>query len=123
MLNDNTPQETKENNPTTPLSDKEKLRLSLEKAMHTIEDPRLIKTDVEIEETAVLSNIPKPLKKRRCANCTCSRANEVDAPPRKSGCGNCGLGDAFRCDGCPYKGMPAFKEGEAFTFDANLNDI
>merc|ERR1739838_892500 len=67
-------------------------------------------------------------KDRACNDCSCGRKElEVDlgaeeakkrheeitsGQAEKSNCGSCNLGDAFRCGGCPYKGQPAFKEGE-----------
>lgn len=94
---------------------------------------------------------PGPGKKRRkaCKDCTCGLRelelqeeekrkqkeqnvvslnldDEIDfTVPGKTGgsCGSCALGDAFRCDGCPYLGLPPFKPGEIINIAAIKNDF
>merc|ERR1711991_670602 len=45
---------------------------------------------------------------------------EVDTLKLKQaagGCGSCSLGDAFRCAGCPSRGLPAYSNGEKIVLD------
>jgi len=93
------------------------------------EDTLLTEEDLKAPEIPVADNCG--VAKKACKNCSCGRA-EIEAKQEeagltaaqisnpKSACGSCGLGDAFRCAGCPYRGMPTFKLGEKITLEGSL---
>ena len=35
-------------------------------------------------------------------------------------CLQCGLGDAFRCGGCPYRGLPSFEMGKKIELPSDF---
>lgn len=87
------------------------------------EDALLAPEDLE-KKVAVKCDTDKPAKRKACKNCSCGLKEELEgqeAPPVKSACGNCSLGDAFRCEGCPSRGKPAFREGEDAVVLAESN--
>ncbi|KAM3138081.1 hypothetical protein pb186bvf_009754 [Paramecium bursaria] len=97
----------------------------------TIDEDELLNDGVQVKQ--IESCATKP---RACTNCTCGRKELEDAQDKdqllkqletgkvESSCGSCYLGDAFRCANCPYRGLPAFKQGEIIQVkkDDQIND-
>jgi hypothetical protein len=96
------------------------------------EDELLTEDDLRRPELPVGDDCSvEKVGKKACKNCSCGRveleekkvssvltASQINNP--QSACGNCGLGDAFRCNGCPYRGQPPFKLGEKITLSSSL---
>jgi hypothetical protein len=92
---------------------------------HLIDEEALLEPPDRVKPAFPIGADCKPeiknAPRKACKNCTCGRAEQEAAntsaitsniPFQSSSCGNCSLGDAFRCGGCPYRGLPPFKPGE-----------
>lgn len=95
------------------------------------EDSLLTEEDLKRPQLPVVDDCEFGSTRKACKNCTCGRveadekavklgltAEQIFNP--KSACGSCGLGDAFRCSGCPYKGLAPFKLGEKVSLPGNF---
>ncbi|CAL9177758.1 unnamed protein product [Musa hybrid cultivar] len=95
------------------------------------EDSLLTEEDLKKPQLPAFADCEVGSTRKACKNCTCGRAQEEEKLQKvgltteqmnnpQSACGSCGLGDAFRCGGCPYRGLPPFKLGEKVALPGNF---
>jgi hypothetical protein len=114
-------------------NEEEELKKNIEMILERKVDPREVEKMMTPQDNMEVKPKIREGKKRKCANCTCGKQKnkekteecakvEIKEAP-KGDCGSCELGDAFRCEACPFRGAPAFKKGEEFKFEDKLNDL
>ena len=83
-------------------------------------EQRIREREFKEKEKASTSNVKKTI-----VRFTADDMTEIDftIEGKTGGCNSCSLGDAFRCDSCPFLGLPAFKPGQMVTIDTFGEDI
>lgn len=133
-------------------SDKAKFFTDLHAPAELIEEEDLVADSRDPAGiTMITCGKTKTRRKKACKDCTCGmkeqeeqeidqiRSNqesvvkfsedeltEIDFTiegKKVGGCNSCSLGDAFRCSGCPYLGLPAFKPGQKINIASILDDV
>ncbi|KCV71474.1 hypothetical protein H696_02420 [Fonticula alba] len=126
------------------LKDRQAVTATADEEEDLIDESTLLEEqDYDAPAAAAEEDSCGPAVMRACADCSCGFADELarikaedsgatdafkptilDAktgkaamPVANSSCGSCNLGDAFRCAGCPYRGLPAFRDGETVVLD------
>lgn len=110
--------------------DYEELDIPLDQEDNIISDSELLEESDYVKKALIVRTDCNPITtasaapKKACRNCSCGLAQQQQQTfhnePIKSSCGSCYLGDAFRCSGCPYRGLPSFKPGEKIILSTDM---
>ena len=95
-----------------------------------LEDDNLIDEDTLLDSyNLLMSGLTTPdidqkdckTSRNACKNCVCGRSDGLGSKSNISMCDNCHLGDGFRCDTCPSKGLPSFNPGDKVIINERID--